>query len=99
MTTGPGSPRSLLGVLGDAAAAWNRFWFRPSDPTTLAFMRICCGLLTLYTHLAYTYDLQEFFGKDAWLSHETVTRYRHESPWMRPYDSWEPPAGLAYIPP
>ena len=42
------------------AQSWNRFWFTPSDPTTLGAIRIFCGVLTLYTHLAYTYDLRAF---------------------------------------
>ena len=31
-----------------AWAAWKGFWFRPADPTTLGFIRICTGLLVLY---------------------------------------------------
>ena len=54
-TTGNGTPQS----------AWGRFWFQPSDPTTLAFMRIITGLLVLYVHLAYCFDFQAFFGRNA----------------------------------
>ncbi len=27
----------------DVAAGWNRFWFEPGDPATLAMIRICTG--------------------------------------------------------
>jgi hypothetical protein len=50
------------------AAAWNRFWFTPRDPTLLGLVRIFGGLVALYTVASYSYDLQEFFGKDAWIN-------------------------------
>lgn len=43
-------------------AGWNRFWFTPSDPVTLAALRIAAGLIALYWQLCYTPDLVEFFG-------------------------------------
>jgi len=51
-----------------AWASWNRFWFTPADPTVLAAIRILTGVITLYTLIAYSFDLQEFVGEDAWLS-------------------------------
>jgi hypothetical protein len=77
------------GAIRQAVAGWNRFWFTPADPTILGLIRICCGLITLYVHLAYCYDLQEFFGKNAWLSLQVADEYRHESPWMAPATNWE----------
>jgi len=69
---------------------WNRFWFTPADPTLLGFMRICCGLVVLYVHVAYTQDLQELFGKDAWISQASINEYRREQPWqIMPWD-WKP---------
>jgi hypothetical protein len=50
---------------------WERFWFTPADPTILALIRICCGLITLYTVTTYSFTLQEFMGPDAWLDLET----------------------------
>ncbi len=47
--------------------SWNRFWFQPTDPTTLGLMRVITGLIVLYVHLVYCFDLQSFFGKHAWL--------------------------------
>jgi hypothetical protein len=61
---------------------WIGFWFTPADPTTLGFMRVVTGLLVLYVHLAYCFDLQAFFGKDGWYSLTAIDRERKESPWM-----------------
>jgi hypothetical protein len=60
---------------------WTEFWFSPGDPTTLGFIRIVTGLLILYTHLAYTLDLQAFFGRYGWYGKEYIDRERHEFPW------------------
>jgi Vitamin K-dependent gamma-carboxylase len=80
------------------ARGWNRFWFNPSDPTVLGLVRICCGLMTLYVHLAYTCDLQAFFGRNAWLSLETANEFRKEVPWVAPASTWEEPSALPLPP-
>src|SRR5262245_8167976 len=59
---------------------WNRFWFTPSDPTLLGLLRLSCGLLALYTVFTYTWELQNFFGRDAWMNYELRTLSRHETP-------------------
>jgi hypothetical protein len=66
--------------LARAASAWNRFWFTPVDPTVLGLIRICCGLITFYTFLAYTFDLQELLGEHAWLDLVTRQRQVREGP-------------------
>lgn len=58
---------------------WNRFWFVPSDPATLALIRIAAGLMLFYTHFVWSFRLEEFFGRHAWLSVEYV-RYFHGNP-------------------
>src|SRR5580704_2547371 len=63
---------------------WNRFWFTPADPLPLGLMRICGGLMLLYTTVAYTPDLQEFFGKDAWLNLPEANEFRHDFPVFLP---------------
>jgi hypothetical protein len=63
---------------------WTAFWFAPSDPTTLGFMRVMTGLLILYIHLAYSLDLQAFFGKYGWYGLAYIDRERHEFPWAVP---------------
>jgi hypothetical protein len=83
---------SLAARLGES---WNRFWFRPADPTPLGLIRICCGLVALYVHLAYGPDLQEFFGKDAWFNLATADEFRHEAPWVPPPAGWaDQPAAM-----
>src|SRR5262249_11295269 len=69
----------------------NRFWFTPSDPTTLGAIRIFCGVLILYTHLAYTYDLRAFVARDAWDEHELVTKIRVEQPYLPYPRDWNLP--------
>ena len=59
---------------------WKDFWFAPGDPTTLGFIRIVTGLLVLYTHIAYSVDLQSFFGKFGWYGTEYMERERKEFP-------------------
>jgi hypothetical protein len=87
-------PSSLAEVLGRIVRAWDRFWFSKADPTTLGLIRICAGLITLYVHLAYTGDLQQLFGKDAWLSLEKMNLIRHEQPVVTPPMGWEQPRPL-----
>ena len=68
---------------------WLNFWFAPTDPSTMAFIRIVAGLLVVYIHLCYTYDLHSFFGKSAWYDLETANRERWESPARSPSWQWE----------
>lgn len=51
----------------NAAAGWNRFWFSPTDPTTLAAIRISTGLVLLYTHLGAAGQALAFLGPHAWI--------------------------------
>lgn len=64
------------GILG----AVGRFFFSPTDPSALGFMRVMTGLLVLYTHAAYSFDLQAFLGPDAWLNQDVANRQRREAP-------------------
>jgi hypothetical protein len=74
---------------------WVAFWFPAADPTTLGFVRVCTGLLVLYIHLAYTVDLQLFFGKHGWYSSAYIERERHEYPWQTyPFLDWDPSSVL-----
>lgn len=45
---------------------WDRFWFTPADPTVLGCIRIFCGFIVFYALLAYSFDLQELFGRQGW---------------------------------
>lgn len=75
-----------------AVQAWNCFWFDPADPTTLGLVRLCCGLVVFYVHLAYSYDLYTLFGERAWLDLPTINTFRSEAPVLGPPLSWD---GLA----
>ena len=49
--------------LGDAfERRWSRFWFVPSDPTTLSAIRLLTGLVVVYWHATLSFDLVAFFG-------------------------------------
>jgi hypothetical protein len=76
------------GILG-IWRAWERFWFTPADPTTLGVMRLLGGLLIFYIHLAYSFDLQTFFGRDAWLNLDKATEFRKELPMLSPATRWD----------
>jgi hypothetical protein len=72
---------------------WSNFWFRPADPTTLGFIRITTGLLVLYIHLAYSLDLQSFFGEHGWYAARFIERERQESSYFVSdfFESWDSP--------
>jgi hypothetical protein len=75
--------------LARLTAAWDRFWFRPADPTPLGVIRIVAGLLVVYLYLAYSFDLQEFFGKHSWYDQQLAEQTRRELPYLPPATSWE----------
>jgi uncharacterized membrane protein YphA (DoxX/SURF4 family) len=56
----------------DAWRAWDRFWFTPAQPHTLAIIRILGGGMILYTHLVWTLNLEAFLGPQGWLPRSTV---------------------------
>jgi hypothetical protein len=58
----------------------------------MGFIRICTGLLVLYTHLAYSLDLQAFFGKHGWYSLDKIERERRENPhFVSAFWDWDEP--------
>src|ERR1700682_6002448 len=71
VTDAPPTPASVL-------SAWDRFWFAPIDPTSLGFMRVCCGLLVVYVHLCYSYDLWSYLGPNGWLDEHAQNYARKE---------------------
>src|SRR5262249_37790924 len=80
--------KHLLELLGRFVRDWNDFWFKPADPTTLGLIRILAGFLVLYAHIAYSGDLYEFFGKDAWLSLNGANLQRRQTPRTTPPTGW-----------
>jgi hypothetical protein len=51
--------------------AWEAFWFVPSQPHTLALIRIFGGAMVLYTHLVWTLQLNDFLGPQPWINIHT----------------------------
>jgi len=70
------SPNTALAATLDwgrgVLRAWDRFWFTPEEPHTLALVRILGGAMLLYTHLVWTLNLDAFLGPHAWLTRDTV---------------------------
>jgi hypothetical protein len=52
--------------------AWDRFWFTPAEPHTLALIRILGGAMLFYTYLVWSLRLAAFMGPTGWLPRETV---------------------------
>ena len=59
---------------------WNAFWFTPRDPLVLGFIRICCGLITLYTFFSYSFTLGDFFGPHAWFDEAAANEALFQRP-------------------
>jgi hypothetical protein len=87
-TTGPSATEPQAALPWRVVQAWKRFWFTPADPLPLGLIRICGGLILMYVTLAYTSDLQQFFGKEAWLNLDEANAFRHEFPWMVPHSDF-----------
>ncbi len=51
--------------LSEAAASWNRFWFVPQLPHTLAVIRILCGAMLVYVHGVWLSMIGDFFGPNS----------------------------------
>ncbi|MBX7103378.1 MAG: hypothetical protein K1X57_04825 [Gemmataceae bacterium] len=77
-----------VGLIRRMWAGWSWFWFTPADPTPLCFMRIVVGLLTLYVHVAYTFDLEAFFGPKGWCDQTESNLTRRELPHLRVRWDW-----------
>ncbi len=49
---------------------WNTFWHTPADPIVLGLIRVCTGLMVLYTHAVWGLALKDFLGPYGWVSPE-----------------------------
>lgn len=76
-------------VLSDAWQAWDRFWFSRMDPTTLSWIRLCCGLVVFYVHLTYSWGLFGYVGPDAWDNQDFATYALREAPYYATAGSWD----------
>lgn len=64
----------LLSLVGE----WQRFWFTPAAPHTLALIRILSGAMLFYTHLVWSRELVSFLGPNAWIDRETAQLMNRE---------------------
>ncbi len=69
---------------GEIRSGWERFWFVPQLPHTLALIRILTGGLLFYTHLIWALDLDAFLGAGGWIPTE-LSRQMHEGSWTWSY--------------
>ena len=80
--------RLLTNRFRSAVAAWNRFWFTPADPATLAAVRICNGLILLCSYLACTPSLLSFVGPNAWIDGAALDQLRSNAGANGPWWGW-----------
>lgn len=59
---------------------WNRFWFAPSDPSTLGAIRLGSGLMALYLIASFTPNLTAYFGQQGLLPVETLREFEPREP-------------------
>ncbi|WP_417739183.1 HTTM domain-containing protein [Rosistilla oblonga] len=76
--------RWIASYFAELTTLWDRFWFTPTAPHTLAAIRIAIGLMLLYTHLVLASQLLAFVGTDAWVTTDTV-RQLHENDYAWSY--------------
>ena len=67
--------------LAEWLAAWNEFWFTPSDPLPLAVIRIAAGMLFIWASIVWLADADAFFGAAGWMPPEEVWRM-NDQPWQ-----------------
>ena len=75
-----------------AWAAWDRFWFAPTMPWALGWLRLISGGMLLYTHTVWGLGLDEFFGPEGWQDPLLVQTHHQGSPawslwWLVP-NAW-----------
>jgi hypothetical protein len=86
-SSAPSTSRGISGWIGDATLAWNRFWFAPQQPHTLAAIRMLCGAMMAYVHVIWLSQLDDFFGPHAWIDGATE-RFLHELDYSWSYLTW-----------
>lgn len=64
-------------LIVNITADWNRFWFAPTDPSTLATIRISTGMVLLCSYIACTLDILDFIGPNAWVDAQAMGQMRH----------------------
>ncbi|NNJ27803.1 HTTM domain-containing protein [Alienimonas chondri] len=86
-----GLPRRLVTDGVDLAAAYHRFWFAPSAPHTLAFLRILAGGMMLYSTAVWGMELEAFFTDGGYQPSDLVNVPGAPSLWFFVPDAWVRP--------
>jgi hypothetical protein len=64
---------------------WQRFWFLPAAPHTLALIRILAGGMLFYTHLVWGLQIEAFLGPHAWVPKELAREINPPTAWSYLY--------------
>ena len=72
---------AAIGPAAALAAAWNQYWFTPTDSRPLALVRIGTGAVALLLWWSYAADLQAWFGPTGVLPIDTVRQWRSPAAW------------------
>lgn len=85
------------------ARGWDRFVFRPADPTPLGCVRVAVGLLLTWSLFVYGLDLHAYLGRQGFANLETVRAFRDAgnpsawSFWFQVPDAWLRPVWVACL--
>jgi hypothetical protein len=89
---------AYFSTLGErVGAAWNCFWFTPSDPFNLCVIRILTGGLALALYLTYIPDLEQLFGPNGLLSENAVLHLRGSTKVFSIFDYANSPSSLWFF--
>jgi hypothetical protein len=67
-----GSSNMVVNWYLEIVQAWDRFWFAPRLPHTLAVIRIGCGAMLVYVHLIWAIFVTDFMGNTAWIDNAAI---------------------------
>ncbi len=89
------SPSSMLqNYFNNWLVAWNRFWFERTDPIVLSLLRLLAGALILYTHFAWSFELETFFGSRSIIPETYRSQLTGELDFFWSHFDWMPSALL-----
>ena len=69
-----GSSNRVVMWFGEIMQTWDRFWFAPRLPHTLAVIRIACGAMLVYVHLIWAIFATDFMGSAAWIDNAAIRK-------------------------
>ena len=78
----------LTSYFREISVSWNRFWFTPSNPTTLCLMRVLVGLMLVYTHWVWTLELPTFLGASGVFTQSLQNQITGDGSWAWSHFYW-----------